>query len=201
MYCPRCAKQHVEAAKFCRDCGTDLDTVALALDGKLVLPIPASQGSENKSNSWDAPNKGWEDRYNNPQTTQDWLRKQSAGMNFLARGATLLAAVLLTGVVMLRLFGVSAWPLLIWAGAFGWMGCWGVAYMAEGLGAMMQSRNMLRGMGPIAIESDTDPRARMVSATVELQRFPDVTIAPETPRRLSVTENTTAELNKQHPRG
>lgn len=197
MYCPRCAKQHIEGAKFCRDCGTDLETVALALDGKLVPPTKVSQGSDNKSHSWDAPNKGWEDRYNNPETTEDWLRKHGAGVNFMARGATLLGAVLLAGVIMLRLFGVSVWPVVIWASIFGWMSWWGVACLAEGLGAIMQSRNMLRRREPMSIDSDTDSRAPWLPAPGELRRVPDAMIASEAPPQSSVTEDTTARLNQQ----
>ncbi len=196
MYCPRCAKLHIEGAKFCRGCGTDLETVALALEGKLASPIEVSPGSDDKSHGWDAPNKGWEDRYNNPQTTEDWLRKQSAGVNFMARGSILLVTVLLAAVAILGLFGISMWPVLIWAGIFGWMGCWGVVYVAEGLGAFMQSRNMLRRMEPIPFELDTNSQERGWSVTGESPRFPDATIASEAPHQVSVTEDTTSRLNK-----
>lgn len=193
MYCPRCAKQDVDGAKFCRNCGADLETVALALDGKLVPPLTAS---DVKSLTWDAPNKGWEDRYNNPQSTEDWVRKQSAGVNFMVRGATLLGAVLLAGTIILRLFGVSVWPLIIWAGVFGWMGWWGIAYLAEGLGAIIQSKNMLRRSEPIGIESDSDLRAPVLYATGELRSLADATIGSKATPRSSVTEDTTARLNK-----
>lgn len=33
MFCPRCAAQNLDDAKFCRTCGTNLETVALALAG------------------------------------------------------------------------------------------------------------------------------------------------------------------------
>src|SRR5215210_5487483 len=38
MYCPQCATQNTDNAKFCRTCGTDLETVALALTNKFPLP-------------------------------------------------------------------------------------------------------------------------------------------------------------------
>ena len=34
MFCPRCAAQNLDDAKFCRACGTNLETVALALADK-----------------------------------------------------------------------------------------------------------------------------------------------------------------------
>ena len=38
MYCPRCATQNTDNAKFCRTCGTDLEAVALVLTNKFPLP-------------------------------------------------------------------------------------------------------------------------------------------------------------------
>jgi len=38
MYCPQCATQNTDNAKFCRTCGTDLEAVALLLTNKLPLP-------------------------------------------------------------------------------------------------------------------------------------------------------------------
>jgi hypothetical protein len=40
MYCPQCAIQNTENAKFCRKCGTDLEAVSLVLTNKLPLPAP-----------------------------------------------------------------------------------------------------------------------------------------------------------------
>jgi hypothetical protein len=38
MYCPQCAIQNTDNAKFCRTCGTDLEAVALVLTNKFPLP-------------------------------------------------------------------------------------------------------------------------------------------------------------------
>ena len=38
MYCPQCATQNTDNAKFCRTCGTDLEAVALVLTNKFPLP-------------------------------------------------------------------------------------------------------------------------------------------------------------------
>ncbi len=35
MFCPKCGTQNPNTGKFCRSCGTDLDTVNAALTGKL----------------------------------------------------------------------------------------------------------------------------------------------------------------------
>lgn len=38
MYCPQCAAQNTDGAKFCRACGTDLEAVSLVLTSKFPLP-------------------------------------------------------------------------------------------------------------------------------------------------------------------
>ena len=38
MFCPRCAAQNLDDAKFCRGCGTGLESVALALSGEFQAP-------------------------------------------------------------------------------------------------------------------------------------------------------------------
>jgi len=41
IYCPRCAAQNIEDAKFCRSCGTDISLISQALTGYLPPPPPA----------------------------------------------------------------------------------------------------------------------------------------------------------------
>jgi len=38
MYCPQCATQNTDSAKFCRACGTGLEAVALVLTNKFPPP-------------------------------------------------------------------------------------------------------------------------------------------------------------------
>jgi len=35
MYCPKCASQNIDSARFCRSCGTNLSLVPQALSGRL----------------------------------------------------------------------------------------------------------------------------------------------------------------------
>lgn len=44
IYCPRCAAQNTESAKFCRSCGTDISLVTEALS----LNLPAKTKAKNK---------------------------------------------------------------------------------------------------------------------------------------------------------
>ncbi|HEV7643293.1 MAG TPA: zinc ribbon domain-containing protein [Pyrinomonadaceae bacterium] len=38
MFCPNCASQNIDNAKFCRACGLELESVALAMHNKLAPP-------------------------------------------------------------------------------------------------------------------------------------------------------------------
>ena len=40
MYCPKCATQNMDNARYCRSCGTDLDLVSKALTGQLQVQPP-----------------------------------------------------------------------------------------------------------------------------------------------------------------
>ncbi len=104
MYCPRCAAQNLDDAKFCRGCGTNLETVALALaDQYQPKKRAAAKGKPAK------PEKSW-------------AEKRTEGTTSLVKGAGLLGASLLIGVA-LGLFSNQADWIIIWVGLVGWMAC------------------------------------------------------------------------------
>ena len=44
MFCPRCAAQNTEEAKFCRSCGADISLVPQAVSGALAERLAAGEG-------------------------------------------------------------------------------------------------------------------------------------------------------------
>lgn len=46
MYCPRCAAQNVDDAKYCRACGADVSLVPQALTGTLADKLAAAEGGD-----------------------------------------------------------------------------------------------------------------------------------------------------------
>ncbi len=81
MYCPRCANQNLESARFCRSCGANLSLVPQALTGRL---------KENESakieRAIDGIKKGRQ-----PNLARG-IRKSSLGLGFL----TIVTVILLT---------------------------------------------------------------------------------------------------------
>ena len=147
MYCPRCAAQLVDSDKFCRACGADLKTVALALAKQSL----SSKAGKNKIKAM--------------EKEETWLEKRSQGVRKAAEGATMLVGSLLIGLIinLLTHHPDPAIPIGIWAIFFGWLACRGVFELASGLGSIMQAAVM----GTKAIEAqpvddpgtvpDTDP--------------------------------------------
>jgi hypothetical protein len=46
MFCPKCAAQNLEDARFCRSCGTDISLVPLALTGQLAARLAAADEAQ-----------------------------------------------------------------------------------------------------------------------------------------------------------
>jgi hypothetical protein len=123
MFCPRCAVQNLDDAKFCRGCGIGLETVALALSGKNLV---GKRGDED-----DQP------------TT--WVVKRRKGVNKLVRATGLLGSSLLIGAA-LGLFGPHDW-IVIWMVFCGWMATWGVFSLTSGIQYMIESKYMHKDLG------------------------------------------------------
>ena len=178
MYCPRCATQNLDDVKFCRACGTNLETVALALSGK---KLPTRPGTGKGKGEKSKPEKGW-------------LEKRREGMDGIVKGIGLLGASLIIGVALGLFSNVPDW-IIIWAGLAGWMACWGFISIVSGIGALAESRFLRR-----QLEQPTDLTATQIiqtpsSSTQELP--PDRSAAPKLSPPPSVTEQTTQPLSKQ----
>ena len=133
MYCPRCAAQNLDDAKFCRACGTNLESVALALTGQYH---PAGLNKDAK-------------------VDKNWWEKRSEGISSIIKGAGLLAASLLIGVA-LGLFSDEKGWIIVWVGLAGWMACWGVIALTSGIGTLLESKSMLRYIERTANANVTD---------------------------------------------
>src|SRR5262245_10915106 len=176
MYCPRCATQNLDGAKFCRACGTNLETVALALAQQLV---PAQPGK-------DAATK--------PKAGTTKLERRREGLTKIVRASGVIGASALMGVA-LALFSNNPDWIIIWMIFAGWMACLGVMWLVSGIAALIES-----GFTPLQGRQTT---GETVSWTTPLGLGDEQEILPTpgTPKLslpTSITEHTTELLNGQH---
>jgi len=174
MYCPRCAAQNLDGAKFCRACGTNLETVALALAQQLdpaQTDKPAANQAKNRS------------------------KKRSEGLTKIVRGSGLIGASALVGTALALFSNQHDW-IIVWMIFAGWMACLGVISGVSGIAALIESR-----FTPLHASHTIK---ETVSRTTPLGSGDDQEIlaTPTTPKLSlpsSITEHTTELLNGQHP--
>ena len=177
MYCPRCATQNLDGAKFCRACGTNLETVALAL----AQPLDPAQLDK------DAAKK--------PKPAKNKVEKRSEGLTNIVRASGLIGGSALVGAA-LALFSNNPDWIIIWMIFAGWLACWGVMCLVSGIAALIESRFMPLQAG--------HPTRETVSTTTPLRSGDDQEIlsssaTPKLSLPQSVTEHTTELLKGQHP--
>jgi hypothetical protein len=177
MYCPRCAEQNLDNVKFCRACGTNLETVALALSDQYH------------------PSKVSEDIDEELKPEKSWIEKRKEGVDGIIKGAGLMGASLLIGIA-LGIFSNTADWIIIWVGLAGWMACWGFISLVSGIGALIESRFLLRQLGQTA--SGTSAQTPQALPANDQRMFPDTPVTPLLSPPPSVTEHTTKTLNKPH---
>ena len=178
MYCPQCATPNADDVKFCRSCGRELETVALALSGKPAKPVKADA---NKSE---------------PKTKQDWMEKRIEGVSGITRGSILLTVSFLIGAAMALFMPASfeaPW-ILLWIVFFGWMAVWGGIEMAYGISGVLEAKSRLRLIGLTSV------RPEIGATTQELlsggpQQIANAPTAFGSATRVSVTEGTTRHLD------
>jgi hypothetical protein len=177
MYCPRCATQNLDGAKFCRACGTNLETVALALAQQLD---PAQLDK-------DAAKK--------PKAAKNKLEKRSEGQTKIVRALGLFGASALVGAALALFSNKPDW-IIIWMIFAGWMACWGVIWLVAGIAALIESRFMPLQAGHTAGETVSPTRPLRSGDDQEMlptSATPKLSLPP------SVTEHTTELLNGKHP--
>jgi hypothetical protein len=172
MYCPRCATQNLDGAKFCRACGTNLETVALALAQQLD---PAQS-----------------DKDAQPKAAQSKLEKRSEGLTKIVQATGLIGASALVGAALALFSGKPDW-IIIWMIFAGWLACWGVISFVSGIAALIESGFTPRHTAVETVSQTTPLRSGDDQEILRPSATPKLSLPS------SVTEHTTELLNGQHP--
>jgi hypothetical protein len=168
MYCPRCAVQNLDDAKFCRACGADIRLVPHALQGTLHAAL-------------ERPEKGG--------ATRRGKEKKHAP-------ATIDAALkdIFSGIGLFIIFLVG---LFVFHGAF-WVTVWfiipALASVGEGIGKLIRARQEGAGLPAAPYEGGNFHPAPFAPAPVVRElSSPDTTEIVRAPA--SVTDVTTRHLD------
>lgn len=172
MFCPRCATQNLDDAKFCRACGADVHLVPQALAGLLPTQVVRDDGGGAKTAKRKKDEK-------DPKLLEKGMENVFVGVAFLV--------IFLAGLLWFR------GAFMIWI----WFIIPALACVGEGLGQLLRSRRehqlLMSGVRPAAAAFDAGggrplPRA----AGFNELSAPDTADMAGSP--FSVTEATTMHL-------
>ena len=167
MYCPRCAAENGDDTRYCRACGIDLESVAAIV--------------RHESARLAATDAGRSERSEVPRS----LAVRAKGARGVTSGVILLLVPLVTGPLFAAFANDPFVGLMLWLAFFGWMLIPGGFSLAQGLGALLESRVLSEVAGPYAeLPKAEAPRlARSASGLIRSEAPP------------SVTEHTTRNLD------
>ena len=173
MYCPGCASQNLDGAKFCRACGTNLETVALAL----AQQLDPAQSEKDAAK---------------PKAAQSKLEKRSEGLTKIVRASGLIGASALVGAALALFSNKPDW-IIFWLIFAAWMACWGVISFVSGIADLIESRFTRQHTAVETVSRTTPLRSG------DDQKILPPSAVPELSLPSSIAEHTTELLNGQHP--
>ncbi len=172
MFCPRCSAQNLADAKFCRVCGINLETVALAL-GDQYYP-------------------GRKDGGLTKDPFESWLETRRDAVNKLSKGMGWLVSSLLIGAALGLFSNTNDW-IIIWMCLVSWMAVVGIISIVTGTAGLMESRFMRRQLEQAS--GVATPPIQPLPAN-DRATLNDSSTAPILRPQASVTEHTTTRLIK-----
>jgi hypothetical protein len=174
MFCPKCATSNPDQAKFCRTCGLNLETLAVALVGQ--MPSPTEFGAK-----------------------KEWIDKRSKGVRETVAGSVLLGVSILAFLVVLAIAAATgeAEIMATWFGVgLPWF-IWGIIRLVKGIPDLVESKVMLRELRGMASGQATSS-ASALPPSPELRIAPSPAVVPDPVSPPSVTEHTTHTLGEHH---
>jgi hypothetical protein len=166
MYCPRCAVQNLDDAKFCRACGADIRLVPQALQG--TLPAALETSRKGKAAKRDKEKK--------PATVDGGLKDIFGGIG--------LFIIFLIGLLVFHgAFWVTVWFIIP-----------ALASIGEGIGQLIRASQEQTRLEATSYEGDNFRPAPFAPAPfVKELSSPDTTEIVRMPA--SVTDDTTRHLD------
>jgi hypothetical protein len=124
MFCPKCATQNTEEARFCRSCGTDISLVPQAVSGALAERLAAEDESPRRRRR----RRHLEDR--RPPSIERGFKSLFMGLAF----------IFIAVIIMTRMPGGSAWGF--------WMFLPAAGMLADGIATLARLKEERRRLAP-----------------------------------------------------
>jgi|HubBroStandDraft_6_1064221.scaffolds.fasta_scaffold248243_2 hypothetical protein len=180
MFCYKCAAPNNDGVKFCRACGTSLETLALSATTK-----PVGQKGDRR------------DGNDQPKTREDWLAKRAKGTAKMVSGAIYAGGSLLLPLLAFLFLHDKGWVLITFL-CISWVVVSGFVSLAAGISAVMESNTMLRGLDAGTRTSSSDMPPALPARGNVIYRDHNPGGIPK-PTNVSVTESTTQLLDEPNP--
>jgi hypothetical protein len=178
MFCYKCGASNKDNVKFCRACGASLEGVSQALSDK-----SGTSKGDRKNNE------------RNPMTTEDWLAKRGKGISNIVTGTIYAGGSLLAPLAVYLFLHDKFWAIILLF-CVGWIFFSGLSSLAKGIGAVLESNTVLRGLNAAMRDSSTASLSALPAAGYE----PGAPAGDPGPSALaapaSVTESTTRLLDE-----
>ena len=168
-YCPKCAAQNADDAKYCRSCGANVSLVPQALTGRLPEAWPDALKAEGEVQN----RSGRRRRSKEPPSLEKGLQNIFIGVAFLI--------IFLAGLLFFRS------GFMIWI----WFIIPALACMGEGIGQFMRAKHEQPALTPPLKAAAVKPPPPLVS------ELPARTTSEILQPPLSVTEGTTRHLDAE----
>ena len=169
MYCPQCAVQNLDDAKFCRGCGANVSLVPQALQGSL----PVKSGANFK----DEVEKRAKEKGRKPATVDDGLKNIFQGIGLLI--------IFLIGIYVFRgAFWLTIWFIIPALSSFG-----------EGIGQLIRVRQERLQLLSHAMHEGGNFRPTLFPPAANLKQFSSPDTAEIVSPPGSVTDATTRHLD------
>ena len=172
MFCPRCAAQNLDDAKFCRGCGTNIEIVALALSDSEHPTTQASNAIDSKLGKTS-------------------LEKRREARNNLIQAGGLIGGSTLVGAALGIFSNQPDW-IFVWLVFAGWMACWGIFSLVAGIGELMDAKDLSRELETAEMHTQLAKSLATRGSRVETNELTPPGLLP----RPSITESTTEPLIK-----
>ena len=170
MYCPRCAAQNLDDARFCRACGADISLVPQALTGQFMREAYAPLESADQQRGGSRKRRGKKEK--DPASIEGAIKNIFIGVAFIL--------MFVAGLLFFR----HAFPIWFWSIIPG------LACMGEGVGQYLRFKHEQRSLHPAAFQQPSAAMPPPARASVLPPHNTSEIVAPPA----SVTEGTTRHL-------